>query len=115
MPTSVISRVKEVATIDAQTDEDLTFEDRSQNPFEHEDDVGPIKVDFNTGLVDEGEQNTDTGTGITIPTLEMEYIETPGVYNAIPGVEYLPIETPVMDNLDIDVKVEMPPEDTGTV
>ena len=66
-------------------------------------------------MVDEGEQNTDTGTGITIPRLEMEYIETPGVDNAIPGVEYLPIETPVMDNLDIDVKVEMPPEDTGTV
>ena len=38
MPTLVISRVKKLANIDTETNEDLIFEEIYPNPFEHEDD-----------------------------------------------------------------------------
>ena len=50
MPDSIISSIEELDTIDAQTDADLTFEDRSQNLFKNKDDSDPIEVDANTGV-----------------------------------------------------------------
>ena len=47
--------------------------------------------------------------------VETEDILTPGVYNTIPGVGETPIKNPGVDNLDVDVKIEIPPEYTGTV
>ena len=113
MPASVISRVEELATIDAQIDEDLAFEEQSPNPFLNYDDANPIKVDVDTGVDDEGEGIPDTGIVIAIPRVGMENITRvgmednaiPGVENAIPGVEEPPIETPGLDNLYVEVKV----------
>ena len=123
MPDSIISSIEELDTIDAQTDADLTFEDRSQNLFKNKDDSDPIEVDANTGVGNEGAVNPETGIGIEIPAVVMEYIPgvemediaIPGAENATPGVEAPPIETPGVDNLDVVVKVEIPPEDTNTV
>ena len=53
MPTLVISRVKKLANIDTETNEDLIFEEIYPNPFEHDDDYEPIDDDVYTGVVDE--------------------------------------------------------------
>ena len=85
IPDSIISRIEDLAAIDAQPDVDLRFEDRSQNPFTNKDDAVPIEVDANTGVGNEGEVNPDTGIGIAIPVVVMEYI---------PGVEMEDIAIP---------------------
>ena len=102
MPALVIIRVEALATIDAQTDEDLTFEGLSQNPFTNEDDAKRIKVDVDTGVDDEGGGNYDTGIGIKIPGVEMDELD-----NSIPGVEEPTIKTPGVDDLDVGVYLEL--------
>ena len=93
MPTSVIRNVEDWDTINAQTDEDLTFEDQSPTPLTNEDTVNPIEGDIDTGVDDEG--NADlvvknyTGIGISIPGLGMREL---GI--AMPGVEEPGIEKP---------------------
>ena len=71
MPTSVIRNVEDWDTINAQTDEDLTFEDQSPTPLTNEDTVNPIEGDIDTGVDDEGNYDTmdemETCIGIAIP------------------------------------------------
>ena len=71
MPTSVIRNVEDWDTINAQTDEDLTFEDQSPTPLTNEDTVNPIEGDIDTGVDDEGNSDTmdkmETCIGIAIP------------------------------------------------
>ena len=82
----MIRHVEDWATIDAQTDEDLTFEDQSPNPLTIEYTVNPIEGDIDTRVGDEENSNTmdemETGIGIAIPQLGVRELGT-----AIPGVK----------------------------
>ena len=94
MPTLVISRVKKLANIDTETNEDLIFEEIYPNPFEHDDDYEPIDDGVYTGVVDEWERNPETGKVIAIPVVGMEDNQM----EDIPGVEMEDIEILGVDN-----------------
>lgn len=76
MHASIFNRMEELATIDKKTDEELTFEDQSNNqiPNEYTDDIIEGAV---TAVFDEGGANTMSkmATELGIKILGVGYID----------------------------------------